>query len=129
MENNKVKLTGKIAQFPKNTKACKALQFLENIRVNPKKLWYIIVEDQDTNLKLVKYNRNNDIDLLEYTVELKKYYKNKYKDDPNILERINSINVEAEKDFSLIKNIPEIHLDNKSLISIITNDLIKLLSK
>jgi len=129
MENNKVKLTGKIAQFPKNTKAIQALKFLENIKVNPKKLWYIIVEDQDTNLKLVKYNRNNDVDLLEYTVELKKYYKNKYKDNYQLVEKINSINVEAEKDFSLIKNIPEINIDEKSLISIITNDLIKLLSK
>lgn len=129
MENNNVELTGKIAKFPKNTKAVKALRFLENIRVNPKKLWYIIIEDQDTNLKLVKYNRNNNVDLNEYTMKLKKYYIEKYKLDEQILEQIKFINVVSEDDFSLIKNIPKIMIGEKTLISVITNDLIKLLSE
>lgn len=128
MGNKEVQLNGKIAKFPKDTKAVKALQFLENIKVNPKKLWYIIIEEQDVNLKLVKYNRNNNVDLNKYTQKLKEYYLNKYKDDSTIFEQIKSINVVAEKDFSLIKNIPEISIGERKLVSIIANDLIKLLS-
>jgi hypothetical protein len=37
MENN-IELTGKVAKFPKNTKAVKALKFLESVKVNPNKL-------------------------------------------------------------------------------------------
>lgn len=129
MENNNVELTGKIAKFPKNTKAVKALSFLENIKVNPKKLWYIIIEDQATDLKLVKYNRNNNINLNEYTTKLKKYYMEKFKDENTLLKKIKSINVISEQDFSLIKNIPNVMIGEKTLISVITNDLIKLLSE
>lgn len=129
MENKKdIELTGKIAKFPKNTKAVNALKFLENIKVNPKKLWYIIIEDQDTELKLVKYNRNNDIDLNEYTLELKNRYLKLYSQNEKMVEQLNNIVVVTEKDFSLIKNIPEIIIEEKSLISVITGDLIKLLS-
>lgn len=129
MENKKdIELTGKIAKFPKNTKAVNALKFLENIKVNPKKLWYIIIEDQDTELKLVKYNRNNDIDLNEYTLELKNRYLKLYSQNEKMVEQLNNIVVVTEKDFSLIKNIPEIIIEGKSLISVITGDLIKLLS-
>lgn len=127
--NNKVNLIGKIAKFPKNTKAVHALTFLEKIKVNPKKMWYIIIEDQEKDLKLVKYNRNNDISLKEYTLELKEYYKKKYKNDKNILEKIEKIHVDAEKDFSVIRDIPNIVINEKTLISIIASDLIKLLSK
>jgi hypothetical protein len=38
MENNKIEFTGKIAKFPKNTKAINALKLLEKIKVNPNKL-------------------------------------------------------------------------------------------
>ena len=125
---NNGELTGRVAKFPKNTKAVNALKFLENIKVNPKKLWYIIIEDQDTDLKLVKYNRNNNVDLNEYTNKFKEYYIEKYKDDVKLLKQLESINVVAEEDFSLIKNIPQIVIEGKTLLSIITSDLIKLLS-
>lgn len=129
MEEN-INLNGKIAKFPKNTKAVKALQFLEHVKVNPNKLWYILIEDQGTELKTVKYNRSKGVNLLEYTNALKIYYLNEYKDDEKMSESINNIIVEGEKDFSLIKNIPLITLENgQTLISKITTDLIKLLDK
>lgn len=128
-DNNKdIKLNGKIANFPKNTKAVKALQFLEKVKVNPNKLWYILIEDQGTDLKTVKYNRNKGVNLLEYTQQLKEFYLNKYKGNQELIESINQIIVEGEKDFSLIKNIPPMILENgQTLISKITTDLIKLL--
>ncbi len=128
-QGNNIKLTGKIAKFPNNTKAVKALKFLENVRVNPKKLWYIIIEDQGTDLKMVKYNRHSDVNLLEYTTELKEIYIKHYVNVPEILEALHKISVEGELDFSIIKNIPNVTLENgQSLISKISSDLIKLLA-
>lgn len=129
MENNNVELNGKIAKFPKNTKATKALKFLEQVKVNPNKLWYIIIEDQDNNLKMVKYNRANNINLLDYTTSLKNTYYDMYKNNNEIIEALNNINVEGETDFSIIKNIPLIILENnQTLISKIMTDLINLLA-
>lgn len=130
MENNNIELTGKVVKFPKNTKAVKALQFLENVKVNPNKIWYIIIEDQGTDLKMVKYNRTLGVNLLEYTTNLKKYYITQFSDKQEILEMFKNIIVEGENDFSVIKNIPKIILENnQTLISKIASDLIKLLAK
>lgn len=129
-DNQGIKLTGKVAKFPNNTKAVKALKFLENVKVNPKKLWYIIIEDQGTDLKMVKYNRHSDLNLLEYTNELKQIYVNHYSETPEILEALNKITVEGELDFSIIKNIPNVTLEGgQTLLSKISTDLIKLLAE
>ena len=128
-DNNNIEFTGRIAKFPKNTKAVQALQFLEKIKVNPNKLWYILVESQDTELKMVKYNRSKGVNLINYTNELKSHYITKYLNEPNIVLAINKIIVEGENDFSIIKNIPILILENgQTLISKITTDLIKLLA-
>lgn len=126
--SNKIELTGKIAKFPKNVKAVTALQYLEKIKVNQNKVWYILVENQDNELKMVKYNRTKGVNLLEYCAELKQHYRTKYKNDP-ILEKIETIEVIGENDFSIIRNIPQIQLESGStLLSKITSDLIKLLA-
>lgn len=128
MENN-VELRGKIAKFPKNTKAVKALQFLEQVKVNPNKLWYIVIEDQDNQLKMVKYNRSKGVNLVEYTTELKTVYYQKYKGNGPIIEALDKIIVEGEDGFSVIKNIPHITIDGgQTLISKIASDLINLLA-
>lgn len=126
--DNDIKFIGKTAKFPKNSKAVKALKFLEHIKVNPNKMWYIVIEDQGTDLKTVKYNRSQGVNLLDYTNALKNHYSETYKNDPIMTEKLSQIVVEGESDFSLIKNIPEILLENgQTLISKITTDLIKLL--
>jgi hypothetical protein len=126
--NNKIELTGKVAKFPKNTKAVTALQYLEKIKVNQNKVWYVIVENQDNELKMVKYNRAKGVNLLDYCAELKAYYRIKYKNDP-ILEQIETIEVIGENDFSVVKNIPDVTLESGiTLLSKITSDLIKLLA-
>ncbi|MDV7393503.1 hypothetical protein RZS08_19165, partial [Arthrospira platensis SPKY1] len=54
--NEEVETIGKVARFPKNTKASKAYNFLENVKVSKKSIWYIMVEKQDSELQMVKYN-------------------------------------------------------------------------
>lgn len=123
-----VDFTGKVAKFPKNTKASKAYNFLENVKVSKKSIWYIMVE-KDNELQMVKYNVKEGVDLNKFVSELKTYYVNKYKSNPKICESINKIHVDGNDKYSMIRNIPALKLDERSLITTITEDLIKLLSK
>ncbi len=125
---SKVDFTGKVAKFPKNTKASKAYNFLENVKVSKKSIWYIMVE-KDDELQMVKYNVKEGVDLNKFVSELKTYYVNKYKSNPKVCESINNIKVDGNDKYSMIRNIPALKLDERPLISKITEDLIKLLSK
>jgi len=118
---SKIEVTGKVAKFPKGINAVNALQYLEKIKANPNKIWYILVESQQDQLKMVKYNRCKGVDLLDYCAQLKQHYRSTLKNS-SILEQIDKIEVVGEQDFSIIKNIPE------ELINRITSDLIKLLA-
>lgn len=133
MENNKekIEISGKVAKFPKNARADHALMALETIKVNPKKLWYVMIESQNNELKMVKYNQHKGVNLYEYTIGIKEYYLNKFKDDKNIVEKIKNITVDGEDVFSVIRNIPTdvILENNQSLLSKITTDLINLLNE
>lgn len=125
---SKVDFTGKVAKFPKNVKASNAYNFLENVKVSKKSIWYIMVE-KDNELQMVKYNVKEGVDLNKFVSELKTYYVNKYKSNPKICESINRIHVDGNDKYSMIRNIPPLKLDERSLITTITEDLIKLLSK
>jgi hypothetical protein len=125
----KVETFGKVAKFPKNVKASKAYNFLENVKVSKKSIWYIMVEKQDNELQMVKYNYKEGVDLSKFVNELKEYYIDKYKSEPNIKKLVESITVDGNDKYSMVKNIPTITLDGKKLITKITEDLIKLLSK
>lgn len=125
---SKVDFTGKIAKFPKNTKASKAYNFLENVKVSKKSIWYIMVE-KDNELQMVKYNYKEGVDLNKFVNELKTYYISKFKSNQKICESISKINVDGNDKYSMVRNIPNVKLDNKLLITKITEDLIRLLSK
>ena len=125
----KVETIGKIAKFPKNVKASKAYNFLENVKVSKKSIWYIMVEKQDHELQMVKYNYKEGVDLGKFVNELKSYYLNKYSADESICKQIESINVDGNDKYSMIKNIPLVKVDGRKMISIITEDLIRLLSR
>jgi hypothetical protein len=125
----KVETFGKVAKFPKNVKASKAYNFLENVKVSKKSIWYIMVEKQDNELQMVKYNYKEGVDLSKFVNELKSYYIEKYKSEPNIKKLVESIKVDGNDKYSMVKNIPAITLDGKKLITKITEDLIRLLSK
>jgi hypothetical protein len=124
----KVETFGKVAKFPKNVKASKAYNFLENVKVSKKSIWYIMVE-KDNELQMVKYNYKEGVDLSKFVNGLKTYYIEKYKSEPNIKKLVESITVDGNDKYSMVKNIPAITLDGKKMITKVTEDLIRLLSK
>lgn len=127
--NEKITTYGKVAKFPKNVKASKAYNFLENVKVSKKSIWYIMVEKQDDELQMVKYNNKEGVDLNQFVTELKGYYLKKYSNDTKVCSMIESIKVDGNDKYSMVKNIPLVTVDGRKMISIITEDLIKLLSK
>lgn len=126
---NEVKFYGRVAKLPKGTKASKGFNFLENVKVSKSSIWYIMVEKQDNELQMVKYNHKKGVDLNQFVNELKTYYKAKYSSSPKIMKMIESISIDGNDKYSWIKNIPLIEIDGRKMISKITEDLIKLLSK
>jgi hypothetical protein len=127
--NEKVETIGRVARFPRNTKASKAYNFLENVKVSKKSIWYIMVEKQDSELQMVKYNYKEGVDLNKFVNELKSYYLKKYSDNSNVVSLVENIVVDGNDKYSMVKNIPPVEVDGRKMISIITEDLIKLLSK
>jgi hypothetical protein len=127
--NEKVKTFGKIAKFPKNVKASKAYNFMENVKISKKSIWYLMVEKDENELQMVKYNYNEGVDLSKFVNDLKTYYLNKYKGNKTICEAINKLNVDGNDKYSMVKGITPVEVDGKKLITKITEDLIKLLSK
>ena len=125
MDNdNRVHLFGKVAKMPKNTKASKAYNFLENIKVSKKKLWYILIEKDENELQCIKYNNKMGVNLKSFIDELKEYHK---KDD-KLFENINKLEIEGNQFFSVIKNIPDIEIEpGKKMITFLTEELIQLL--
>jgi hypothetical protein len=126
---SKVDFSGKVAKFPKNIKASKAYNFLENVKVSKKSIWYLMIEKQDNELQMVKYNVKEGVDLTKFVNELKSYYTKKYSNEPKLKKLIESISVDGNDKYSMVKNIPAVSVDGKKMITKITEDLIKLLSK
>lgn len=128
-EKKTAKRYGNIAKLPKMTDPD---MFMEKIK-NPKnKLWYVLVERQDNELLLVKYNNNEGVDLVQFTDDLIQHYFKQAGDNSSI----RSMKVALNEKFSVIRNIPDINViithengtkSEKKLITKITEDLIKLL--
>jgi hypothetical protein len=131
--SEKVNFYGKVAKFPKNTKAQKAFCFLENIKIPKNKLWYFIIEketilDENNNyeeLQIIKYNNKEGVNCAKFISALKEYYS----DNDIISNYIKKLTITGNTNFSIIRNIPNVNINNKKLISILTEDLIKLLYK
>lgn len=128
--NENIKLNGKVAHFNKdlNIKASTAFNFLEDIKVNKGSVWYMMIEKQDNGLQMVKYNYNEGIDMISFVNNLKDYYIDIYKSNEKLVKMIESIKISGNDLFSTIENIPMITVDGKKMITIITEDLIKLLN-
>jgi len=131
-DSKKVNLIGKIAKFPKNTSAKNAYNFLENIKINKKKLWYFIIEkeiiEKDNKfeeLQVIKYNNKEGINCRTFVESLAEHYKL----DPVMYNHINNLIIDGSENFSIIRNIPNIEIKGKSLISILTENIIQLLYK
>lgn len=125
-----VRTIGKMAKFPRGVKASKAFNFLESVKTSKKNIWYILVEQMEGNeLQMVKYNNQVGVDVNKFINELKSYYLNQNKDNKLICEALSKIDVVGNSNLSRITNIPKIKIDNKLIITKITEDLIRLLSK
>jgi hypothetical protein len=129
LEEKNVEFIGKVAKLPKGVNASKAYNFLENVKVSKSSIWYLMVEKQDDQLQMVKYNYKKGVDLNNFIKELKTYYISKYQDNKDVIRMIENIKIDGNDKYSWIKNIPMIEVDGKKMISQITEDLIKLLSK
>lgn len=130
IEEGKIEFYGKVARLPKNVKASKGLNFLENVKISKSSIWYIMVERmENSELQLVKYNQRAGVDINKFINELKNHYVDKYEKNPKLVSLIENICIDGNDKYSSIKNIPLIEVGGKKLISIITEDLIKLLSK
>lgn len=124
-DNKKVSFYGKIAKMPDNTMASKSVNFLENIKVSKQKLWYILIQKQSDELQMIKYNNKLGVNMNNFVEKLKEYYEH----NEEIKEHIKNLDIDGNDKFSIIKNIPNVNIKDKKLISIITEDLIKLLYK
>lgn len=124
-----VQFIGKVAKLPKGVKASKGYNFLENIKVSKSSVWYLMIEKQNNELQMVKYNHKKGVDLSKFVNELKTYYISKNKHNEKICKLIESIEIDGNDKYSWIKNIPHLEVDGKKMLSVITEDLIKLLSK
>lgn len=128
--SEKVETFGKVAKFPKNVKASKAYNFLENVKVSKKSIWYIMIEkEQNNELQLVKYNNKEGVDLNKFVNELKTYYLEKYKGNKTLCEALSKLSVDGNDNYSMVRGISPVELDGKKMVTKITEDLIKLLSK
>ena len=87
-QTNEVNFYGKVAKFPKKTKASKAYNFLENVKISKSSIWYILIEKQDNELQMVKYNNKKGFDMAKFVLELKNYYISQYSKNPKMVKLI-----------------------------------------
>jgi len=126
MEDKKINFFGKVAKMPKNIKAKNAYNFLENIKVSKKKLWYILIEKDENELQCIKYNNKCGVNLKEFVEQVKEYHKK----DEKLFENISKLTIEGSDKFSIIKNIPDVEVKpGKKMITFLTEELIQLLYK
>ena len=125
----RVKTYGRVATFPRGVKASKAFNFLESVKTSKKNIWYMLIEKQDNELQMVKYNNTAGVDVNKFINELKTFYITQNKGNKLMCEALSKISVDGNSNLSRISNIPKIKFDNKLLITKITEDLIQLLSK
>jgi hypothetical protein len=126
IQDNNIHFYGKVAKMPKNSKAAQSYTFLEKIKISKQKLWYILVENQNQDsdeIKMIKYNNKKGFNLKIFVDNLKNYYEH----NEQLKPFIEKLEIDGNDKFSIIRNIENVEIDGKKLISIIMEDLIKLL--
>jgi hypothetical protein len=128
-----VEFIGRVAKFPGGVKASKAFNWMHNLqdpKLSKKDIWYLMVEKQDNELQMIKYQQKQGVNLTKFISDLKFYYEDKYKNHPKLVEKISKIKLGGDKEgnISAITNIPNVKVEGgKKLIQKITEDLVKLL--
>lgn len=128
-ESKNVDFIGKVAKFPKNAQASKAYSFLENVKINKNKVWYILVEKQNNELQMLKYNVKAGVNLEKFIQDLKNFYLERFQNQPKLAKIIEKLEVSGEEKFVTIRNIPNVEIGDKKLISRLAEDLVTLLGK
>ena len=80
-----------------------------------------VVKSEAENVELNVFK----VDCAKFVKALKVYYS----DNIEVSEHIKNLVIDGNESFSVIRNIPNVEVDGKKLISILTEDLIKLLYK
>ena len=114
---------GKIVSMGSSIKPSVSIVMLENKNVSKDKLHYIISKPTKETLVVLKYNENAEIKLTEFMNSLLNFYKTNDK----IKKEFEKINIDGTEQFSIIKDIPDISFNNKKIIDILNENIIKLL--
>jgi len=123
MENNQFNLNGKIATMPSTIKPSTSIVLLENNNISKDKLHYIISKQTQNTLVLLKYNEKAEIKVTEFVKTLVSYYMR----NEQLINDFKQIVIEGTEHFTILKNIPNITLENKKLIDILNENIINLL--
>lgn len=128
MSDKSINIYGKVAAFPEPIKPSTAYKYLEHVKINKDKLWYMLIQQQSDVLQMIKYNVKTDIVLEQFGLDLIKFYKEEYGDRPEVLEKLNQITVSGQPEFLTFENIDsQYSFDGKKLITRLVEDLIRLL--
>lgn len=133
MDGNLNKSIGKVLKLNKNADVVK---FMENIKIQKNKSWYIITEKEildGIELHLIKCN-NEGVNANLFISQVKDFYI-KNTTNEALKQKFANINVVGNDKFSVIKNIPNIEVDftengvvkKQKFVNKIMEDLIKLL--
>lgn len=115
-----------VVKFPSLFKPSETIKLLESNNIDKNKLHYIIIEQKDNSLLVMKYNSSLNMNINEFVNSLISFYKK----NENLEKYFKDININGTYAYSIIKNIPDVKLnENLKLIDIINNDIIKLLRK
>jgi hypothetical protein len=114
---------GKVVKFLDNFKPSLAYSILESNNYSKDDIHFMIIEQTDESLLILKYNEKHDLKLKEFIDNLISYYRR----NSSLNELFSSIEVEGNDTFSIIKNIPTGYLNGNTVIKTLNDDLMKLL--
>ena len=119
-----IQYDGKFVICPSDVKISEYYKKLIDDDVDKNITLYIIKEQSNNTLAIIKYNTETPINLEEFTKSLLSHYRK----NENLSKLFSDITITGDKNTSLIKDIPNIKLSsNKLVIDILKEDLIKLL--
>lgn len=116
-------LNGNVVKFLDNFKPSSAYSILESNNYSKDDLHFMIIEQADESLLILKYNEKHKLKLKEFVTNLVSYYRR----NPQLDKLFSEIIVEGNDTFSIIKNVPKTELNGKKVLQILNDDLINLL--
>ena len=117
-----VEFDGKVATCKNGTKLSETLKFLYDKNIDKNKLLYVMTEQSNNSIAMVKYNRDTKINITEFSKTLINFYMKNEK----MSKVLSSIIVEGDNNTVIIKDIPDINIGDKTFKDIIKGDLLKL---